>query len=186
ALVLCLVGLVSQRRRLWPVGLALLGLVVMAMGPELQVNGNQTGIPLPYALLNNVPFVGASRQPLRFLATADACLALLAAFGFAGLKSKVQSLRRFAQVQSPKSKVQSHRQPSDFGLWTLDFGLVVLLALEVFEVPRATVGTGVGPAYAFLRDDRAAGAVLEVPSEIWSAPSLLDQTAHLRPIEGGY
>jgi hypothetical protein len=58
--------------------------------------------------------------------------------------------------------------------------------VEVFEVPRAMVGTSVGAGYAFLREDRTAGAVLEVPSDLWSAPSLLDQTAHERPIVGGY
>src|SRR5205823_2486107 len=71
-LCLGLVGLLSQSRRLWPVGLGLLGLLAMSLGPELQVLGNRTGIPLPYALLTGVPFLAASRSPLRFEATAFA------------------------------------------------------------------------------------------------------------------
>src|SRR5207253_4303345 len=125
ALVLCLVGLVSRWRRLWPVGLALLGLVVMAMGPELQVAGNRTGIPLPYALLNNVPFVGASRQPLRFLATADACLSLLAAFGVAWLLG-LDGFKAWKSAVVPVA--------------------LALVALELFGVPRIMTNTAVGPA----------------------------------------
>ncbi|MFL5735062.1 MAG: hypothetical protein ACJ78Q_18045 [Chloroflexia bacterium] len=165
ALSLGVVGLVAYRRTVWLVGLALVVLVVMAMGPELQVAGNQTGVLLPYALLNNVPFIGASRQPLRFLATADACIALLAGYGALWLMG-VRWLGNWRRAVVPV--------------------VLGLVALEVIGVPRALASTATGPGYAFLKDSEEAGAVLEVPAETRSAPSLLDQTTHERPIVGGY
>jgi hypothetical protein len=165
ALGLSIIGLVSYRRKLWPAGLGLVILVVMALGPDLQVAGNLTGIPLPYALLNNVPFIGASRQPLRFLATADACLALLAAFGVARLLG-ADRLSNIRKVLVP--------------------GALALLALEVIAIPRTLASTDTGPAYTFLKQAPDMGAVLELPNDSWSAPSLLDQTTHERPIIGGY
>ena len=165
ALALSTVALITQWRRLWPLGLALLALVVMALGPELKVNGVETGVPLPYALLNNVPFIGASRQPLRFLATAGVCLSLLAAYGTAWLLEQ----RPFARWRQ-----------------LLVAALIALVALELLTVPRTLASTQVGPAYTFIRDDPQKGAVLEVPNDAWSALSLLHQTHHERPIVGGY
>jgi hypothetical protein len=164
ALALALVGLLRRWRSAWPLGLALLGLVLMALGPQLQFGGNQTGLPLPYSLLNNVPFIGASRQPLRFLATAGACLALLAAFGTAGLMGYVVPRWRAAA----------------------SVALLALAAVELVVIPRALTPTQVGPTFAFIKSSPTQRAVLEVPNDEWSAASLLHQTYHERPIIGGY
>ena len=164
ALALGGLGLVTRRRLAWPVALGMLALVVLALGPQLQIGGNQTGIPLPYALLNNVPFIGASRQPLRFLATAEACLCLLAAFGTAWLLSRLAgNLRRLAVPV-----------------------LLVLMVLELFGIPRALASTAPEEWTTKVVSGAGTGAVLEVPNDKWSAPSLLHQTQHEQPIMGGY
>lgn len=165
AIVLSVVGLGSRWKGLWPVGLALFVLVVMAMGPVLQVNGDVTGVPLPYSLLNNVPFIGASRQPLRFLATAGACLSLLSAFGVAGLDRRIKRAN---------------------ARWLMAGALLVIAALELFGLPRGMTTTRPEPAFTAIRDNSEQGAVLEVPYDAWSAPALFHQTYHGRKIVGGY
>ena len=165
ATVLAVVGLVTRRKLALPLGVALLALLVMSFGPVLQVGGNQTGVPMPYALLNNVPFIGASRQPLRFLATAGMVLSLLGTYGFTWLLART----------------------SGSGLrLTVTAGALLLVALELFNLPRQVVATQAGGAVAFLRSSNEPGAVIEVPYEEYSALSLLHQTAHERPIVGGY
>ncbi len=165
ALFLAALALSARGKALWPLGVAVAALLLMSLGPQLQVAGNDTGLPMPYALLNHVPLVGASRQPLRVLATAGMALSLLAAFGFAWLLSRLgtPSRRRLAT-----------------GL------AVALAALELFGLPRQLQTTQSGPAYSFLRNAQEQGAVLELPYGEYSALSLLHQTRHERPIVGGY
>jgi hypothetical protein len=165
ALLLSTIGVMWRWPRLWPVALATLAVIVMSLGPHLQIGGIDTGIPLPYALLNNVPFIGASRQPLRFLATASAGLALLSAFGAQWLQT---------------------RAGASLGKWGVTAALLLLIGLELFGLPRAITSTQPEPAFTFLRQNSTPGAVLEVPADDWSSQSLLHQTVHGRPIVGGY
>lgn len=165
ALILSAIGIRAKWRMAWPVALALLVLVILAMGPVLQVNGQVTGVPLPYALLNNVPFIGASRQPLRFLATAAACLSLLSSFGVAWLDERIRGVNARTAATA---------------------GLLLLAALGLFVLPRQLTVTDSGPAFSFIRNSSEPGAVLEVPYGAWAAPALLHQTYHGRPIVGGY
>lgn len=165
AMALAVVALFARKRVVWPVAVGLLALVVMSLGPVLLVGGNETGVPMPYALLNNVPFIGASRQPLRFLATAGMALSIMSAYGFAWLLSRV----RTANARS-----------------ALVGAALLMVVLELFGIPRELQSTQSGPAYTFLKNAPGAGAVLEVPAENYSALSLLHQTVDERPIIGGY
>ncbi|HEX8220369.1 MAG TPA: hypothetical protein VF914_14330 [Chloroflexia bacterium] len=165
AILLAVLGLAAPRRLTLPLGVALVALLVMSLGPVLKLAGNETGVPMPYALLNNVPFIGASRQPLRFLATAGMVLSLLAAYGFAWLAGRAPDKRLRVGVTA---------------------GALLLVAWELFSLPRQLVATQEGGDVTFLRANAAPGAVIELPYEEYSALSLLHQTAHERPIVGGY
>lgn len=164
-LALGIIGLASRRKAVFALGIALTALVAMSLGPVLLVAGSETGLPMPYALLNNVPFIGASRQPLRFLATAGMVLSLLAAFGFAWLLPRIKAER---------------------ARWALTAGVVLLIGLELAALPRRLESTQPDGAVAFLTQNAEPGAVLEVPYGDYSALSLLHQTQHERPIVGGY
>jgi hypothetical protein len=168
ALALGLFALRADFARLWPLGLATLVPVILALGPELQVLGRSTGIPLPYALLEQVPLIGASRQPLRFLGVATLGLALLAAFGIRYLLS-----RRWVMASGRVTTL-------------LTLGVLTLAALELFDVPRAIASTGVSPAYELISERTEAGGVIEVPVQPWQAKAMWHQTVHGRPIFGGY
>lgn len=165
AIVLALLGLAAPRKFTLPLGVAFVALLVMSLGPVLKIAGSETGLPMPYALLNNVPFIGASRQPLRFLATAGMVLSLMSAYGFAWLAGRARGSGLRVGVTA---------------------GALLLVALELFGLPRQLVATQEGSAVAFLRANTQPGAVIELPYEEYSALSLLHQTVHERPIVGGY
>jgi hypothetical protein len=83
ALALAVLGaVVAWRRpgvRFW-VGLMVVALV-LAMGPELQVGRNRTGVPLPFALLEWLPGMDAIAKPERFVVLARLCMGVLAGWG---------------------------------------------------------------------------------------------------------
>jgi len=64
----------------WLVSVGLFAL--LALGPRLHVAGTDTGVPLPYALLQQVPYLGATRVPARFAVMVSLAVAILAASGF--------------------------------------------------------------------------------------------------------
>ncbi|HET9494930.1 MAG TPA: hypothetical protein VFR15_11930 [Chloroflexia bacterium] len=165
ALALSGVALVSRWRKTWPWLVALAGLVVMSLGPELQAFGADLGLPMPYALLANVPFIGASRQPLRFLATAGVSLSVLAAFGTAFLAARLgrPSLR-----------------PG------LVLALMTLIVAELFGLPRALATTRLGPAFDYLQALQPVEGVMELPYEFVQPRAGFNATYHEKPILGGY
>jgi hypothetical protein len=192
-LALALVALVKRPRDAWPVGLALLGLVLMSLGPHLQVLGTDTQFPMPYALLNNVPFIGASRQPLRFVATAGICISLLAAFGTGyllnaefGIRNSESHSPQDPTSPAPTPQARSFRVPNSTFRILLVPAILLLIALELFSIPRFITSTAIGPAYTFLRDAKVEGAVTELPYSLWQGKPQFYQSLHERPLLGGY
>lgn len=90
ALVLALVGLIVARHL--PdarfLGLLALFFALVLLGPTLSVNGSSTGIPLPFALLRELPFVNANRYPVRFNVMLMLGLTPLVALGAAALMQR--------------------------------------------------------------------------------------------------
>ncbi len=165
ALALAGLGVFARRRQSWPLLAALVVIAIVSLGPELQLAGVDTHIPLPYSWLNNVPFVGASRQPLRFLATASIILAVLAAYGIANLLSRWQG-KSWSRAILP--------------------AVLLLTAIELFGIPRALVSVQTDQAYSFIHDRKEQGGVMELPFELWQAQSGLNATTHDKPVLGGY
>jgi hypothetical protein len=58
-----------------------LGFWLMSLGPTLTMGGQPTGIPLPYAALQDLPVFRVGRDPGRFAAVAILGVSILAAFG---------------------------------------------------------------------------------------------------------
>ena len=171
ALALGLLGLAfagrGQRGKvaIWLVAGAVL--IVFALGPELKVAGIETGIAAPYALLNNVPFIGASRQPLRYSACVDICVAVAAAIGFDLLRRHLRG-----------------------GRLALAFAVAVMaiILFEYLPFGRTLIYPQVPTALAQLgATSDTKGAVLELPyTDPWVAVALYNQTQHEQPIIGGY
>lgn len=84
-------GALAWRRRPAARFWALSGLVfwLLTLGPTLQVNGRDTGLPLPFALVEQLPFFQGNRYPSRYSVMLTLSLALLAAMGLAWLAGRL-------------------------------------------------------------------------------------------------
>jgi len=72
------------RRWLWGAAATVgVGAAVLALGPELWWRGHPTGVPLPGALVAQLPGLSGLRAPVRWLRVAFPVVALLAAAGLA-------------------------------------------------------------------------------------------------------
>lgn len=169
SLVLAGFGLRGRRGRFWL--LSALLFAILAMGPQLQVFGWFTGIPLPGALLYELPLVRISRYPLRFTVYTMLALAMLAALG---------AQRGFAALE------QRARRPHRASNLALA-GLVGLVALENLTTPFPLVRVAIPPLYAALGRDPAQYAILESPFYYNTSPVyMLYQVVHGKYLVGGY
>jgi hypothetical protein len=141
---------------------------LIALGPHLLVRGNDTGVPMPYLLLNKLPFLGTARVPSRFMVVASLAMAVLAAYGLVALAKAVRSARGRSLV----------------------FAAVgMLVVVEYLGIPRILITPTVHPYFktiAAAGSEGAHQAVLELPLAARVPPSMLDQTVHQRPILEAY
>lgn len=162
--VLLLVGWVWRRRadvagavrvRAW--ALTLVAIVLLSLGPSLQVAGRDTGLPLPWAALDWLPPLKLSGKPVRFLVVATVASSVLVAAGVALLHARGQ---RAALVV---------------------FGL----ALLVDHCPRPLPTTSLEvPAYVRTLAAEREGALLDLSCGL--TRPLWHQTLHERPLAFGY
>jgi hypothetical protein len=87
-LALAVVGLIWAWRRssaikFWTLSTGLFWL--MTLGPSLRINGQDTGIPLPFALVAQLPFFKGNRYPSRYSVLFVLGLSVLVAFGLAAI-----------------------------------------------------------------------------------------------------
>jgi hypothetical protein len=60
---------------------------LLTLGPTLRINGHDTGLPLPFALVVQLPFFKGNRYPSRYSVLLILSLAMLVAFGLAAIVS---------------------------------------------------------------------------------------------------
>lgn len=180
-------GVWRGRRRaiFWVVVALLFGL--LALGPTLRIAG-QTAIgggdwtvPLPYRLLRQLPALNIARVPSRFALVVTLCLAALAGLGIAG---PAPTLRRAQDTGGLARRFPAPRGPR--ARLVLPALLVVALLAEQFAAPFAVEPAGVPPAYGWLARSGELGAILELPFSRKNPEGLFYQTAHRRPLVGGY
>ena len=153
------------------VAVALVALV-LAMGPRLQIGRNVTGIPLPFALLDNLPGMDAIAKPERFVVLARLAMGVLAAGGASWLLSRVGG-----------APVRSRRLAGAWGL------VLALLLAELPIHPRFVEPLDTPAGYASLASMPQAG-MMELPFATQqvevTGPRMLYQTTHRKPIMSGY
>jgi hypothetical protein len=166
ALALGLLALRRRSGRWWMLGAALFAL--LAMGPQLQLAGLITRVPLPAAIIYALPFANISRYPVRFVVIAMLALAVAAAIGVRQLLARLDATRpgRASAL--------------------LAAALVALVALDnLARLPL--VGIYIPPVYAEMARDGERYGIFEAPlSYRSSAAFLLYQTVHGKGIVGGY
>jgi hypothetical protein len=125
---LALLGAVASRRRpatqFW--ALSALAFWLLTLGPTLRINGQDTGVPLPFALVERLPFFQGNRYPSRYSVMLTLSLAVLAAMGLAWL------LGWLAARQKGKAE-RSQGAPRHQGRLATGALLLSLCALLLFE-----------------------------------------------------
>ncbi len=149
-----------------------IGFGLLSLGPFIQVAGLNTYIPTPWALLRYVPLLGAARMPARFAVVAVLGFCVLLAFALAALTRRYPQHRRLL-------------------LGAAGFAL----AFELLPVPRTLYSAEIPAIYRTIAADPRPVRVLELPFGVrdglssvgdFSAASQFHQTAHGKPLVGGY
>lgn len=136
---------------------------LLALGPTLTVAGFKLGIPMPYALLQELPFLTVARRPSHFAAL---CIVVAMIFAALGLQHISQSRTRLQRGF----------------LYT---GLIALAVIELWPTGWLHYEFQVDPLFAHIRNKP--GVVVDLPyEELWTSRSLRNQTVHEQPILGGY
>lgn len=164
-LLLAALGIVALWRQAWRWAVLLAATMILALGPVLRVAGDNTGVPLPFALVQNLPGIRAGQRPSHMAALSTLMLALLAAYGVVWLTRRVS-----ARVA-----------------WPLAITLVLATSLlDGYAGPLTLVQRPIHPFYATL--PQSTGALLPLPAyiNINRSENLTAQMAHHWPIVGGY
>jgi hypothetical protein len=167
----------------------ILGLVavVLSLGPVLKIGGLQTNLPLPYALLQRLPFYKWGRIPGRANETIVLALAVLASFGTASL------LKRLVPSRACPAP---HRRVEGLGSWrSRGVLMTVLSGLILFDYavawPFPAMDARVPDFYQRMAQEPKDLSVLDLPQwPIWlreaSNRAMRYQTVHQHKIVGGY
>ncbi|MFQ3664212.1 MAG: hypothetical protein SNJ69_17690, partial [Chloroflexaceae bacterium] len=169
ALALAAFGTRGREGRFWLLSALLFAL--LALGPQLQILGWRTGLPLPGALLYDLPLIRISRYPIRFAVFVTLALAILAGLG----------ARRLFVTLERRAVYLPHA--SNLAL----AGLVALIAFENLTTPFPIVRVYIPPLYAALGQDPERYAILESPFYYNTSPVyMLFQVVHRKYLVGGY
>ena len=185
ALGLSILGATLHRNRKAILFWGALGLtaLVLSLGPELQVAGNRTGVPMPYKLLEWLPGWDSVAKIERLVVLARLCMGVLAALGAGWLLGWLGK------------KVSHHFAGLNYALplyrRILPFAAILALLLVELPIhPRYIEPLYIPPGYNTLAAQPGDDALMELPFATRQAETLgrrmLFQTLHGRPIMGGY
>lgn len=188
-LVLAGWGLRQREGRFWLLSALIFGL--LALGPRLQLFGTITNIPLPGAMLYELPLIRISRYPMRFVVITMLALALLAALGVTQLRQMLAERRqRVAVSRATPPGTGATSGANRHSVWmerTIIAGLIGLIILDNLAAPFPLAAIYVPAIYAELGQDPEDFAILEAPFYYRSSPTyMLFQTIHGKPLVGGY
>lgn len=171
ALALGIYALVKIRG-LWFWGASGLFWLIISFGPTLRINGEETGFPMPYRLLSNLPLFNITRSPQRFMLMLVISLAVLSAFALARIMANFSGWRKF-------------------GVFGLALALLYLELTPGFLPTRDKIGPFPFAEAMQANNGKVAAnkAILELPitkHQNPDSPRMLYQIYHGRPIIGGY
>lgn len=165
-LLIAVLGFRRARAQMFWLLLALV-FFVLSLGPKLHVGGENTGIALPYGWLGELPLLSMLRKPDRFIVMLQLSVAMLCAYGWRDVASRLPERRRRLA-----------------GL-----GAAVLVAIELSAAPLRTWPVEVSPYMEQLAADETVSAVVHLPhyaGSPWDARANYLQTRHGKPIAQGY
>ncbi|HTM33643.1 MAG TPA: hypothetical protein VL263_20160 [Vicinamibacterales bacterium] len=149
-----------------------LGFLALSLGPFVIVDGLNTAVPGPWALMRYVPLINAVRSPTRFAIVAALGLAMLLAGALAALGERWPQRRRAIGVAA-----------------------LLLLVVELVPAPRTLYSAEYSPLSQIIAADSRSVRVLNLPFGVrdgtssagnFSARYQFEQTLHGKPLIGGY
>lgn len=198
ALLLGGIGVIAARRmrRSTLFWIVLIGAgVVLSLGPYLkwdpevrEVSGT-TGVPLPYLLFRNLPFMSIARAPRRFVLLADIGLSVLAGFGVSYLLSSVSRFSSRMAERRSQVKRTLGALPFRAAPWLASAALIIVPMLELQTLPQPLSKVAASPFLVQLGADTRDYAILELPVTSHYARDhdrMFSQTLHHKKIIGGY
>jgi hypothetical protein len=170
-IALAILGIIGKRWRRqagwwWTVAL---GFALLAMGPQLQIDGQIFNIPMPYQILSQlVPAFSITGIPGRFVVMSSLALAILAAYGLANLGDRQAVKKGRQQVVK----------------YSIIVAASLLIIVEFLPVPLRLTSTALDDFYRQMGADPEPYAILDIK---WDANYLLHaQTLHSKPLVGGW
>jgi hypothetical protein len=160
---LVIAGAITGRRRAWPWAALALLTFLFALGPELKLTDQPTGIPMPFRGLDVLGPMRNSSRPANFVAIWMLPLSVLVSFGVAAL-----------------GRLSGHALPYAIGAASA----CVLFELLVAPWPITLLQVGAG--YQALAADPEPGALLELPPDNDGSQYMINQICHGRALVGGY
>lgn len=195
-LALAVVGLWTARKRpgAWFWAASALVFFLLSLGPAVRIAGHSTGIPGPFAILQELPFFKGNRYPSRFSVMLLVSVVPLVAWGAEWVLSRLSTRWR----RSDRQPAVSHRPAgTTAGLFGIAALLALLLIFENLSIPLPLSDMRVPAIYEPIAADPGDFAVLDLPlgwrngfsvfgkqdlvimAEQWA------QTRHGKPILGG-
>lgn len=126
--------------RFWVLAAVVFGFI--ALGPTLRVNGREYGLPLPFDLLQALPFFKGNRYPSRYSVMLALCWAVLASYGLHHL------------TRSWRGKIRT---------WGVPAVIALLIVFEHLSIPLPVSDMRVPPIYQAIASEQEDFTVLEVP-----------------------
>ncbi len=174
-LLLAIYGLVAG----WPQSgfwlLAAVLYVLLALGPSLHINGRVIGLPMPYALIEDLFFIKIIRHPDRLNVILSIPVAILASIGIADL---LRRTRRRARRRAQRER------------WSLALAAVIaILVLAEYIVSYPTFPVSIPDWYAELAQEPDQFGLLGIPMTPRAAPDkayMYYQTRHGKPLVEGH
>jgi hypothetical protein len=150
-LALALWAIVKLRRdaavRFWTLSAAIFFL--LCLGPSLRVNGANTGLPLPFLLMQQLPFFKGNRYPSRYSVLLVLSLAVLVGYAASRISERINSRFTF-----DVSRLTFH---ACYLLWA------ILFTFEHLSIPLPLSDMRVPEVYRTIAAEPGDFAVLEVP-----------------------
>jgi hypothetical protein len=173
--LITIIGRWWRRQALWWLVVAL-GFTLLALGPQLQIDGQILGVSLPYGWLATIlPMLSITGIPGRFVVMTSLALSVLAAFGLATIADWLLSKRRQWPADRPRKRVA--------GVW-ISLAVGLLLVLEYLAVPLRLSSTELDEFYHLAAAETEDYSILDIK---WDANFLMHaQTVHGKPLVGGW
>lgn len=149
-----------------------IGFALLALGPFIYIAGTNTHVPGPWAVFRYVTPMSLARTPTRFAIVAALGLAMLLAGALAALGTRWPQRRRAITAL-----------------------VAVLLAIELWPVPRTLYSAAISPVYDTIAADPRDVRVLTLPFGVRDGVSSIgnfrprsqfNQTRHNKRLIGGY